>query len=280
MQASDVMTSPVFVVSPTENIAHARNLMLKHKISRLLVMEGDKIRGIITKKDIGLRLRQCEPIWRRRPIDAIPVSLIMTPDPVSVRPDTGIREIAAIMVAHAISGVPIVDNGAVAGVVTKSDLMKSTLIGHLDAKVSDLMEDATMISRYHSLDHIIDLISERYDKLVVVNNDGTLAGVITETNLAFFQYGKTDKNGLPEKDVTMLRKEETAGRKYYRHVTDVSAIAEDLMTKPVMTITSDAPIWEAMQIMRDQHVNSVVVVDGTEIKGIVKRDDIIREVAK
>lgn len=280
MQASDVMTSPVFIVAPTENVAHARNLMLKHKISRLPVMEGDVLRGIITKKDIGLRLRQCEPIWRRRPIDAIPISLIMTPDPVSVSPDTGIREIAALMVAQAISGVPIVENGAVSGIVTKSDLMKSSLIGHLDAKVSDLMEDAIMISRYHSLDHIIDLISERYDKLVVVNNDGTLAGVITETNLAFFQYGKTDKNGLPEKDVTMLRKEETAGRKYYRHVTDVSAIAEDLMTKPVMTITSDAIINEVVQIMRDQHVNSVVVVDGNEIKGIVKRDDIIREVAK
>ncbi|MDD1716948.1 MAG: CBS domain-containing protein [Methanoregulaceae archaeon] len=280
MQASDVMTSPVFIVAPTENVAHARNLMLKHKISRLPVMEGDVLRGIITKKDIGLRLRQCEPIWRRRPIDAIPISLIMTPDPVSVSPDTGIREIAALMVAQAISGVPIVENGAVSGIVTKSDLMKSSLIGHLDAKVSDLMEDAIMISRYHSLDHIIDLISERYDKLVVVNNDGTLAGVITETNLAFFQYGKTDKNGLPEKDVTMLRKEETAGRKYYRHVTDVSAIAEDLMTKPVMTITSDAPIREVVQIMRDQHVNSVVVIEGNEIKGIVKRDDIIREVAK
>ena len=280
MQASDVMTSPVFIVAPTENVAHARNLMLKHKISRLPVMEGDVLRGIITKKDIGLRLRQCEPIWRRRPIDAIPISLIMTPDPVSVSPDTGIREIAALMVAQAISGVPIVENGAVSGIVTKSDLMKSSLIGHLDAKVSDLMEDAIMISRYHSLDHIIDLISERYDKLVVVNNDGTLAGVITETNLAFFQYGKTDKNGLPEKDVTMLRKEVTAGRKYYRHVTDVSAIAEDLMTKPVMTITSDAPIREVVQIMRDQHVNSVVVIEGNEIKGIVKRDDIIREVAK
>ena len=113
MQASDVMTSPVFIVAPTENVAHARNLMLKHKISRLPVMEGDKLRGIITKKDIGLRLRQCEPIWRRRPIDAIPVSLIMTTDPISVSPDTGIREIAAIMVDQAISGVPIVENAQI-----------------------------------------------------------------------------------------------------------------------------------------------------------------------
>ena len=40
MIASDIMTSPVYVVSPSENVAHARNLMLKHKISRLPVVQG------------------------------------------------------------------------------------------------------------------------------------------------------------------------------------------------------------------------------------------------
>jgi Predicted transcriptional regulator with C-terminal CBS domains len=50
MQASDVMTSPVYVVAPHENVAHARNLMLKHKISRLPVMDNDCIAGMITKK--------------------------------------------------------------------------------------------------------------------------------------------------------------------------------------------------------------------------------------
>jgi CBS domain-containing protein len=78
MQASDVMTSPVFVVAPHENVAHARNLMLKHKISRLPVMDNGCLAGIITKKDIGYRLRQSEPVWRRRPIDNIPVSVLMT----------------------------------------------------------------------------------------------------------------------------------------------------------------------------------------------------------
>ncbi|MDD1718873.1 MAG: CBS domain-containing protein, partial [Methanoregulaceae archaeon] len=97
MFASDVMTSPVYVVSPTENVAHARNLMLKHKISRLLVMDGDKICGIITKKDIGYKLRNSEPVWRRRPIDSIPISVLSTECPVAVKPDTGIREIAALM---------------------------------------------------------------------------------------------------------------------------------------------------------------------------------------
>ena len=56
MIASDIMTSPVFVVGQSENIAHARNLMLKHKISRLPVVDEHGLIGILTKKDIGYRL--------------------------------------------------------------------------------------------------------------------------------------------------------------------------------------------------------------------------------
>ena len=129
MQASDIMSGPVYIVSPAENIAHARNLMLKHKISRLLVMDNGKLAGIITKKDIGYRLRQSEPVWRRRPIDHIPVSQFMTADPFCLSPGTAIREIAARMVNCMISGFPVVENGEVVGVVTKSDMMRSTLIG-------------------------------------------------------------------------------------------------------------------------------------------------------
>ena len=135
------------------------------------------------------------------------------------------------------------------------------------------------VSRYHSLAHVIDVMSERDDKVVVVNDNGTLAGIITESNLAFYSYENDKAAGLPENSVTMLRKEEAGGRKSFRHVLDMSAIAEDLMTRPVITCPPETPIREAVRIMRDQHINSIVVVDAGGIRGIVKRDDIIKDVA-
>ncbi len=279
MQAQDVMSSPVYIVAPSENIAHVRNLMLKHKISRLLVMNGDALAGIITKKDIAYRLRQSEPIWRRRPIDRIPVSVLMMPDPMTIPPDTGTREIAALMLERDISGFPVADNGAVIGIVTKTDLLRSSQVDKLELSAGDVMVEASLINRYHSLDHIIDQLRERNDKLVVINNDGTIAGIITESNLAFFEY-LNDRGTLPEKDVVMLRRDESAGRKQYRYVVAVSAVAEDLMTRPVVTITSDTPLNTAVRQMLENHINSVVVVDGKEVKGIVKRDDILQELAK
>jgi CBS domain-containing protein len=280
MIASDIMTSPVFVVSPSENIAHARNLMLKHKLSRLPVVKEQGLIGILTKKDIGYRLRHTEPVWRRRPIDLVPVELLMTPNPFSVKSDETVREIACLMITHDISGLPVIQDDNIVGIVTKSDLFRSTYLGSLQLDVGDLMEDAITVSRYHSLDHIVNLMIERDDKLVVVNNDGTLAGIITESNLAFYKSTDNKSGDMPEKDILRLRKEESGGRKYFRDVISVSAVAEDVMARPVVTIGPEARVGEAVLLMRDKHVSSLVVVDRDEIKGILKRDDIIKEVAK
>jgi CBS domain-containing protein len=279
MQASDVMSSPVYVVSPTENVAHARNLMLKHKMSRIPVMENGRLVGILTKKDIAYRLRQSEPIWRRRPIDMVPVSIVMTSDPITISADTPVQEVARLMINYDISGIPVVDDDGVVGIVTKSDMLRSTAARHLTMKAGEVMSDVLTINRYHSLDHIIDVMSERNDKMVVMNDNGTIAGIITESNLAFFEFINPEI-GVPEKDVTILRKETAAGRKMLRQVVQCSAVAEDLMSRPVLTTASDAPLSEAVDLMREHHIASVVVVDGNDLKGIINRDDIIREVAK
>lgn len=279
MRAIDVMASPVYVVAPEDNVAYARNLMLKHRVSRLPVMEGDELRGILTKKDIAYRLRQTEPMWRRRPIDRIPVSILMAPEPITIAPETGIRDIAAIMLDRDISGLPVVNEGKVSGIVTKLDLMRSAHIRGLTAQVSEIMEDAATVNRYHSLDHVIDTIKGKNDKLIVVNDNGSLAGIITESNLAFYEY-LDERMNLPKKDVTHLRKEGPAGQKRFRYVVEVSAVAEDIMSRPVITVSPDASLQDAVGLMLDHQINSLVVVKDGDIRDMLKRDDIIKEVAK
>ena len=235
--------------------------------------------GILTRKDIAYGLRQSEPLWRRRPIDRIPVQVLMTPDPLSITLETGVREIAGIMMGNNISGLPVIENGQVVGMVTKSDLLKSQLVQNLSLSAENLMSDVVTVSRYHSLNHIIDLMRERNEKIVVMNQDGTIAGIISESNLAFFEYIDIE-TGIPEKDVKILRKEWTAGQKRFRYVMDVSAVAEDVMTRPVISVPPEAKVSEIVRLMREHHITSLVVIADRELKGIVKRDDIIREVAK
>lgn len=279
MKASDVMSAPVHVIAPSETVAHARRLMVRHHISRLLVMEGEVLEGIITKKDLAYRLRQSEPAWRRRPIDQIPVSVLAALDPIVVAPTTSIREIAAIFVENGISSVPVVEDDAVVGIVTKSDLMKSMFVKSLACPVADVMEDVATVSRYHSLDHVIDVMSERNDKVVVTNNDGSIAGIITETNLAFFN-DEQKIAGMVGKDMTVRRRKQPRGIRAERSFLIAPAIAEDIMTSPVITTTPETPVNQAVMTMNSHQINSLVVVEESDIAGIIKRDDIIKEVAK
>jgi CBS domain-containing protein len=279
MFARDVMTDTVFFVSPRETIAYARNLMVKHKISRLLVMKEGQLTGMLTKKDIAYHIRQGEPAWRRRPVDQIPVEAFATVSPVVVAPDTGIKTIAGIFAKKNISSVPVIEAGKIVGIVTKTDLMKSSLVRNLTCPVRDIMEDVATVSRFHSLDHVITVMSERDDKVVVLNNDGTIAGIITETNLAFFNNGKPG-SGVGKKDVTIGRRERadrTSGQDLH---SVASVVAEDVMTSPVITVPVTSMLPDALELMRKNHINSLVVMENGTISGIIKRDDIIKEVAK
>jgi len=149
MRAVDVMSSPVYVIAPTDNVAYARNLMLRHRVSRLLIMEGNELQGILTKKDIAYRLRQSEPMWRRRPIDRIPVNILMAEDLITVTPEASVHDIAATMLDRDISGLPVVEDGKMVGIVTKLDVMRSAHVRGLPARVDEIMEEAITVSRYH-----------------------------------------------------------------------------------------------------------------------------------
>lgn len=273
------MTAPVFVVAPDATVAHARNLMVRHKISRILVMENEMLRGIITKKDIAYRMRQCEPVWRRRPLDRIPVGALMTENPVTVAPDTGIKEIVRTFAEKGISSVPVVEEGKVAGIVTKTDLMKSVLIRQLDCLVRDVMEDVAVVNRYHSLDHVITVMRERNDKVLVMEDDGEPVGVITETNLAFYA-NEPKVSGAAGKEVTIKRPKSADGPGRLGLLAVALVTAGDVMTSPVITTTPETPLPDAIALMKKHHVNSLAVTEHDTVAGIIKRDDIIKEVAK
>jgi CBS domain-containing protein len=279
LAARDVMSVPVFAVSPTDTVAYARNLMVRHKISRVLVIEAGRLTGILTKKDIGYRLRQQGAAWRRRLPDQIPVAEYATPGPVIASPDTLLRTIAATFVAKNIGCVPVVDHGTVTGIVTKSDLMKSAFVAGLRGTVQDVMEDAVTVNRWHSLAHVIALMKERDKKLVVTSNDGSVAGIITETNLAFHDEDRKRSGGTNNEEP--LRRYETihAGSGPDEPA-NIPVTAGDVMTSPVITVAPVSPLPYAVGLMQREQVNNLVVVEHGTLVGIIKRDDIIKEVAK
>ncbi|MCX9011516.1 MAG: CBS domain-containing protein [Candidatus Methanoperedens sp.] len=273
------MSSPVYVVSPEETVARARNLMLRYRIGRLVIIEDNKPIGIVTKKDISRRLDQAEPQWRRRPIDHIPIRKVMTESLITIFPDATPGQLAELMRENNISGLPVVNNkNEVIGIVTKWDLIRYFSGLPLELKVRDLkIEPALTVHRHHTISHIVhELETNLMDRAVVLEDNDKPVGIITSSNLTFTEL--MDKTGdLPQKEIKMTRKESYAGNKQYRYVRDVLLVAEDIMSAPLITVKDDELATHAAGIMVKERINGLPVM-GNGVMGILTGDNIVNSI--
>jgi len=281
-KVKDYMQSPVYVIDKEEPVQRARNLMLKHYISRLLVMDGEKLAGIVTKHDISHRLSQAAPEWRRRPISKIPVKLVMTDRPITIYPGATVEQAAVIMDENGIDGLPVErDEGEIVGIITSRDLISYFVEKNPDSKVGDLMAQGVVsVHRHHTIDHVLDeMVENGVDRVVVCEDNATPVGVITHTHLAITGISDS-KDALQSKNIKMTRKDSTAGRKGYRYVKEVPLVAEDIMSYPIMFTNPDVLAVEAAKILLDKEICGLPVVDEEKVVGFFSTRDITTEVAR
>lgn len=280
MNVADIMSSPVYVLNADEPVSHARKLMLRHKISTLLVLNEGKLVGIVTKSDVTNRLAQAEPLWRRRPIDQIPIKLLMTESVISIYPEASISQAAALMLENGVHNVPVVKNGIV-GIVTRTDLVRYVAENseEMKTKIPKLMsEDIVSVHRHHTINHVIDEMNRNEIERVIVKDDaGKSVGIISSKSLALNLL--TDFQGeLSTKNIKMARKSSPAGEKIYRYVKEVPLIAEDIMVSPINSIDVNENVSAAAKKMIEDGVTALPVSDGEDIVGILSRTDIMKAI--
>jgi CBS domain-containing protein len=110
---------PVVKISPQANITEACRLMEQNNIGCLVAEKDGKLCGIVTDRDIALRVAGA-----KRDPDKTTVKDIMTPDPIRISADKDLRQLTAMMHAYHVRRVPIVNGFDTAlGIVTLDDLI-------------------------------------------------------------------------------------------------------------------------------------------------------------
>lgn len=277
MNVEDIMSSPVFTIGPEENVAHARNLMLKYKISTLVVASDGKMVGIVTKTDLGKRLAQAEPMWRRRPIDKIPVNMVMNDCPISIYPDASIAQASNLMLENEINSLVVVKDNIV-GIVTGTDIMRYVSQQQdIKTRVSDVMvNDIVFVHRHHTINHVIqEMERNRVNKVIVTDDSNEAVGFITTNSVALSVMVDNEGN-LQSKSIKMTRRSSPAGQKTYRYIKDVPLVAEDIMAGLPPGVAVDDKVTDAAKIMLEEHVISLPVVNRDEIVSMISRNDILR----
>ena len=280
MNVADIMSSPVYVLNADEPVSHARKLMLRHRISTLLVLNEGKMVGIVTRSDITNRLAQAEPLWRRRPIDQIPIKLLMTESVITIYPEASISQAAALMLENRVHTIPVVKNDIV-GIVTRTDLVRYVAENNeeIKTKIPKLMTDGIIsVHRHHTINHVIDEMNRNEIERVIVKDDaGKPVGIISSKGLALNLL--TDFQGeLSTKNIKMARKSSPGGQKIYRYVKEVPLTAEDIMVSPINSIDINENVSAAAKKMIEEGVTALPVSDGENIVGILSRTDITKSI--
>jgi acetoin utilization protein AcuB len=129
MNVSDLMITSPITADPQMPVLEARQLMISKRIRHLLVMDGPKLAGILTDRDIRLNMPSPATslsIWELNYLIArMTVGSVMTKKLVTVGPRQDAREAALVMLDNKVGALPVVDRGQLVGIVTETDLLRA-----------------------------------------------------------------------------------------------------------------------------------------------------------
>jgi CBS domain-containing protein len=275
MKVKDYMNTPVYAVSPRDSVATARNLLIRYKIGRLVVMdESGDLRGILSKSDLSNRLYKANPTWKNRPLNNVPVQVVMSRDPVTISPEIEIDKAARLMVENDIGSLPVISDKGVMGIITKTDIVKYFFDHGKDLEINEIVDEIITVHKYHSIFHVIEQMVEMdAHRVVVVDDDQTPLGIITHSDLAFtsaFETGGDRKVELERRkgDVTV------------RSVKKFFLVAGDLMSQPLITVPMDTTLKEAAKVILDKRIDAVIILDDSNLAGQISKFDIVKLVAE
>jgi CBS domain-containing protein len=276
------MNSPVIGIRATEPISHAKNMLIRYKVSRLLVMSEGEMVGMLSLHDIAEGLSRKGPIWRRREIDQILVSSLMHRGVISASPNTELDKIAQMMIKNGISSIVIADGRRPLGIITKTDLVKHFADAFSNKlTVAALMTpDPITVNRKHSISRVVELMSKWKIRRIIVVDAEKPVGIITERDIAFAQLD-VPWMGPKVSEVKYTRRLEKGGRPRARYIKKIALLtAEEIMTPDPITVDIYDDASHAARLMLENGISGLPVTMREKLKGIITKTDIVRGIIR
>jgi CBS domain-containing protein len=247
--AKDIMSQNVVTITPEASLTKAAEIMGGKHIGSLIVMKYHTPVGIVTERDLLSKV-----IAYGLLIGDEKVESVMSCPLVAVSIAAKIKEVAQMMINKK-GRLAVFDTGALVGIITASDLIKSLPeVPETEVKVDDFMtKEVVTAEETTPVISIARIMGKQHIGSVIITRKGEPFGVFSERDL----------------------------------LTDFLAIGRDLYTEvgpvcssPLITISSGASIHRAAAIMALKHIRRLPIVKGDKFAGIITARDLVGAYAK
>jgi tRNA nucleotidyltransferase (CCA-adding enzyme) len=117
LTAADIASSPVRTVTPDMSMREAGDLMVRWGHGALPVVEGRRVVGLVTRKDVDKAVQH--------KLSHAPVKGFMAREIFTVPPETGLEDLERLLTSENIGRVPVVSRGRLKGIVTRKDVLRA-----------------------------------------------------------------------------------------------------------------------------------------------------------
>ena len=129
MLVRDWMTTVPVTVRPDAPVAEAQHLMRHRRIRHLPVVDGERLAGIITDRDVRTTLPSPATSLAvgeiRYLLDRLLVERVMTRSVITIGPHAPIADAVGLVLAHHIGALPVVEGDRLVGIITETDLLRA-----------------------------------------------------------------------------------------------------------------------------------------------------------
>jgi len=277
---NQVMVKRSITVKPSTTLLDARDILFRHKIRRLVVLnEKEKPVGIITEKDIAKSIYNLGT----RSIKSVKVVDFMSKNLITVTKDSTIYDCAKLMRRHRISSVIVINkDGTLAGLVTKTDLVSVFLTqSTVPLKVASIMTKNVITADPGDSLLLIEslLINHRISRVVIQRNRRPV-GIITYRDFMPAKIPHWIAEFADPKELEEYRR---------RSVPEFSANqlnyllpfkAVDIMAPNPITVDANDDVGLAAMLMIRNNISGLPVARKGLLVGIITKSDIVKAIAE
>ena len=126
---ADLMSRKTVMIGPEALLDQAAQVMVEHRIGSILVMEGERLVGILTERDVLRAMAEEAGAGRGRHPATEPVSDWMTPDPDTIEPDVRPGHAISLMMHGGYRHLPVLEGDRLIGMLSLRDLTTTLFEG-------------------------------------------------------------------------------------------------------------------------------------------------------
>ena len=267
------MTHPVVTCSREATLLDVQGLLADHKISRIVVVDGEKAPiGIVSEKDVMNFLLGDESM---RGLDEIAVKDVASLDLVSVKSSTTVKEAAGTMIRKKMSSLVVLDS-ELEGIITKADVVTYMAVAGSTHSVEKFMtpKPAIVKSTQSIFSVIVLMLKHKISRVVVVDREDKPVGIITLADISL----ATNLSNLTRLYVAagpQLASDLLKRAVVFRRIT-----AGDFMTPNPLCVNQTSNLSSAAKLMSTHRISGIPVVDDLgKLTGIISKTDLTQAVA-